>query len=133
MKPISVLSALLAGLLLTLSLSKTHAGLKNGRFDINATGANSDSWGGSGGSAGNVSLSLSYADAAKTRVKLSGRVSRGGSTRNIDESFNAHDLKLIAIQADGGNGANGYSGSSGSDGSNGSDGRDGSIQPRINL
>ncbi len=126
MKPISAVTALLSGLLLTLSPISAHAGLKNGRFDINASGGGSDRWGGDGGNAGNVTLSLSYADSAKTQVKISGRVNRGGSTKNSDETFNARDLKLIAIHADGGNGANGYSGSSGSDGRNGNDGRDGS-------
>lgn len=99
--------------------------VSNGKVTINVSGADANQWGESGSSAGSADITLSYEDAAKTMVLISGTTVRFGKTANISQRIALKDLRSIVIYAVGGSGANGYPGSSGSNGRDGEDGRQG--------
>lgn len=117
----------LIGLLSVLMVMPTFAGVRvsDGTVTISVSGGDANQWGGNGGSAGDVDIFLSYADAAKTLVNITGTTTQYGKTQTISEQVPLKDLKSIQIWATGGNGANGYSGSSGSSGWSGSSGSNG--------
>lgn len=98
--------------------------IKNGQITINVSG--SDASGGyDGDDAGRINLNLSYADAEKRTVKLSG----DANSKPFSQVVSLVDLKKIALYAIGGDGGHGYDGNNGyngSDGMNGSDGYNGS-------
>lgn len=111
-----------------LSFAQTHASVRvsDGTVSINVSGGDADSYGESGSSAGSVNVNLSYADAEKTIVKVTGVTSHWGREEKVDVTLPLKELKQVRISADGGSGAQGYSGSNGSSGWSGSDGSDGS-------
>jgi hypothetical protein len=121
MKSIVILSVLLFA-------AQVHAGItiSKGTVSINVSGGNADQWGESGGSSGDIDVTLSYVDLAKTQVSIIGTMTRAGKNTPFTEQIALKDLKAIDIDATGGNGANGYPGSSGSNGSDGSSGSYGS-------
>src|ERR1700742_769094 len=116
---------LIAGMVIS---AQAFASVKvsNGTVTISVSGGDASDWGGSGSSAGDSNVTLSYADAAKTLVSITGTNTHFGKTETINEQIALKDLKGIVIYAVGGSGANGYPGSTGSSGSNGSDGSSGS-------
>src|SRR4051812_47981073 len=114
--------ACLAGLLFV-TQAYASVSVKNGTVTISVSGADGSYYGESGSSAGDVDVTLSYADAAKTMVSINGSTSHYGKSETIAEQIALKDLKSIAIYARGGDGqvgedgSNGYSGSDGYSGS----------------
>lgn len=97
--------------------------ISDGTVYIGASGGDGSSAGDDGGDGGTVELHLSYADAAKTQVLLTGTTWK---TKTFRQVVMLKDLKRIEITAVGGDGVAGYNGMDGSSGSSGSDGWDGS-------
>lgn len=92
--------------------------IENGTMEINLNGD-------TGETAGSVSLTLSYADAAKSAVKIEGSGRYNGHDFSVSQSAPLAQLKKLVIEANGGDGYPGSSGRSGQDGQNGRDGQAG--------
>lgn len=138
---VSMRSYLLFATLLASSFTMANVGFnaQSSTLVINASGsdgsngsdASNNSWrkghngnrGEDGQDAGNVKLSLSYADANKTRVNVAVQIPERDV--NFNQTFSLAELKNITIDASGGDGGNGGSGGEGGDGSDGSDGMSG--------
>lgn len=89
------------------------------------SGAQSGGSGGDGDDAGDISLRLSYADDAKTQIKIDGEVLFGSRRSPFSKIYPASSLRsidLVALGGDGGRGGDGGSGARGEDGRNGEDG-----------
>ncbi|MBX2996543.1 MAG: hypothetical protein KF681_17105 [Bdellovibrionaceae bacterium] len=125
MKFVSVLSSVLTSSLMFAGLAHANIRVSDGTVTISASGGDASTYGGSGGSAGDVNLNLAYADAEKTLITISGSVVRGGKASAFSEQVALKGLKVIQVYANGGDGAQGYWGSSGSDGRDGSSGSSG--------
>jgi hypothetical protein len=121
-----ILAAICSMSLFVLTPAHASVSVKNGKVTISVSGADGSGWGDNGSSAGESDVTLSYADAAKTIVKITGTNTHYKKTETINEQIALKDLKEISIYAIGGDGASGYDGSSGSSGSYGSDGYPGS-------
>lgn len=116
----------MSSLMLVTCLLASEARAENGVVVIDASGADGYYSGSDGSRGGTIKLHLSYTDATKTVVALTGSKTVGNKTTPISQQIAVKDLKSIVTRARGGDGANGSSGSSGSDGRDGSDGYNGS-------
>ena len=120
-----VISFILASTYLLSSMAFANLLVKNGQISIDVSGSNG-SYGVNGSNAGNVKLSLSYADAAKKSILIEGQTFFDNNSKPFSQIVPLSELNQISINASGGNGGSGYDGRNGDDGSNGYDGSNGS-------
>lgn len=92
----------------------------DGIVSINTSGRDG-SMGIDGGDAGDVTLQLSYADSAKTQIKIEGKA----GTQQVSQVVSLATLKAISILALGGDGGRGHEGLNGRSGRDGWRGHDG--------
>jgi hypothetical protein len=71
--------------------------VSGGKVVINVSGGDASTWGGNGGRAGDVDVTLSYTDATKSTVAITGTAGR----TNISHQIPIKDLKSIQIYTNG--------------------------------